>query len=178
MTVSADDVEQLQLELGRVGFELAQARLRLAEAVARASEAGLSQRAIAQALGTNQVAIHRILSRPSHEVALPRRVHYDRPDARYHYELHREIARHVIAGTVSLPRACAELAAMRGRVHGPRAQRWLDEWAEILDLSAERMVTAFLVGGEAGDDLRQVSPLLGIVTEEERNVALNRAYRR
>lgn len=67
---------------------------------------------------------------------------------------------------------------MWSRVHGTGALRWLDEWAAILRLPAERMVEAFLVGGDAGDDLRQVSPLLGIVSEDERAEALNRAYRR
>jgi hypothetical protein len=40
------------------------------------------------------------------------------------------------------------------------------------------MVEAFLIGGDEGEDLRQVSPLLGIVSEDERNAALNRAYSR
>jgi hypothetical protein len=172
------ETERAEIELGRLNFELHQARLRLTEAVLRASDAGLSQRQIAAALGTNQVAVHRILTRRRDDSALPPPVDYDRPDARYHYELHRAIARHVLAGELSLARAEAELAGMRSRVHGSRALRWLDEWGEILRLPPADMVEAFLVGGEAGDDLRQVSPLLGIVTEDERVEALNRAYRR
>jgi hypothetical protein len=178
MASATDEVERVQLELAALNFELAQARLRLTEAVFRASEAGLSQRAIAAALGSNQVAVHRILSRRRDESRLPARVSYNRPDARFHYELHREIARHVLDGEVSLARAEAELDRMRNKLHGPRADRWLDEWAAILRLPPGRMVEAFLVGGEAGEDLRQVSPLLGIVTEDERNSALNRAYQR
>jgi predicted transcriptional regulator len=176
--VVTEEAERAQLELGRLSFELSQARLRLTEAVVRAAEAGLSQRAIAAALGTNQVAVHRILKRREAESALPARVHYDRADARFHYELHREIARHVIEGELSVAQAEAELDRMRSRVRGPGADRWLQEWARILALPPERMVAAFLIGGEAGDDLRQVSPLLGIVTEDERTAALNRAYRR
>jgi hypothetical protein len=172
------EAERAQVELGRLNFELRQARLRLTEAVVRASEAGLSQREIAAALGTNQVAVHRILARRRDDSALPPPVQYDRPEARYHYELHRAIARHVVKGEVSLARAKAELARMRSKVHGVRALRWLDEWAVIMKLPPERMVEAFLVGGEAGDDLRQVSPLLGIIGEEERVEALNLAYRR
>ncbi|MEO6503689.1 MAG: hypothetical protein ABIQ09_17475 [Jatrophihabitantaceae bacterium] len=178
MTSLAANTERAQLELAQASFALSQARLRLTEAVVRASESGLSQRAIAAALGTNQVAVHRILASRRDEPALPPRVRYDRPDARFHYELHREIARHILRGEASLPRAEAELARMRSKLHGRGMMRWLDEWAVILNLPADRMVEAFLVGGEAGDDLRQVSPLLGIVTEDERNAALNRAYRR
>ncbi|HEV2887082.1 MAG TPA: hypothetical protein VGX49_09255 [Jatrophihabitans sp.] len=178
MTSTADEAERAQLELGRLSFELSQARLRLTDAVVRASEAGLSQRAIAAALGTNQVAVHRILTRRLGESALPERVHYDRPDARFHYELHREIARHVLDGEVSITRAEAELERMRSKLHGAGADRWLEKWTGILRLPPQRMVEAFLVGGEAGEDLRQVSPLLGIVTEDERNMALNRAYHR
>ncbi|MDQ1744574.1 MAG: hypothetical protein QOE23_2913 [Pseudonocardiales bacterium] len=89
-----EQVERVQLELGQLSFELSQARLRLADAVVRASEAGLSQRAIAAALGTNQVAVHRILAHRREDLALPGRAQYDRPDARFRYELHREIARH------------------------------------------------------------------------------------
>lgn len=178
MVVTTEQIERAQLELGQLNFELSQARLRLADAVVRASEAGLSQRAIAAALGTNQVAVHRILARRRDDSALPARVHYDRPDARFRYELHREIARYVLAGEISLPRAEAELDRMRAKLHGPGADRWLADWAAILRLPPQRMVEAFLVGGEAGEDLRQVSPLLGIVSEDERTAALNRAYAR
>ncbi len=178
MTQVAAETERAQLELATASYELSQARLRLTEAVVRASEAGLSQRAIAAALGTHQVAVHRILANRRDEPTMPPRVRYDRPDARFHYELHREIARHILDGQVSLARAETELERMRGKLHGREAARWLDEWAVILTLPPDRMVEAFLVGGEAGDDLRQVSPLLGIVTEDERNAALNRAYRR
>lgn len=174
----AVETERVQLELARASYELSQARLRLTDAVVRAAEAGLSQRAIAAALGTNQVAVHRILAGRRDEPALPPRVRYDRPDARFHYELHREIARHILEGKVSLSRAEAELARMRRKLRTPGAVRWLDEWAVILSLPAERMVEAFLVGGEIGENLRQVSPLLGIVTEDERTAALNRAYRK
>lgn len=172
------EAERAQIELGRLNFELHQARLRLTEAVVRASETGLSQREIAAALGTNQVAVHRILTRRRDETALPPPVRYDRPEARYHYELHRAIARHVVRGEVSLARAAAELSRMRSKMQGAGADRWLADWAAILKLPPERMVEAFLVGGEAGDDLRQVSPLLGIVSEDERVEALNLAYGR
>ncbi|MDQ1744573.1 MAG: hypothetical protein QOE23_2912 [Pseudonocardiales bacterium] len=67
---------------------------------------------------------------------------------------------------------------MRAKLHGPGADRWLTDWATILRLPPERMVEAFLIGGDEGEDLRQVSPLLGIVSEDERNAALNRAYSR
>lgn len=87
MTAAVDEAERAQLELGRLSFELSQARLRLTDAVVRASEAGLSQRTIAAALGTNQVAVHRMLARRRDDSPLPPRVEYDRPEARYHYEL-------------------------------------------------------------------------------------------
>jgi len=178
MPEMAEKAERAQLELGQLSFELARARLRLNDAVIRASKAGLSQRAIAAALGTHQVAVHRMLARRRDDSALPPPAQYDRPEARYRYELHRAIARHIIEGQVSLAGAEATLARMRSKVHGTGALRWLDEWAAILRLPAQRMVEAFLVGGETGEDLRQVSPLLGIVTEDERIEALNRAYRR
>ena len=69
MTRMAEEAERAQLELGRLSLELSQARLRLTEAVVRASEAGLIQRAIAAALGTNQVAVHRMLT--CHRVEVP-----------------------------------------------------------------------------------------------------------
>jgi predicted trehalose synthase len=178
MTITAEELEGVQLELAALNFELSQARLRLTEAVIRASELGLSQRAIAAALGTNQVAVHRMLARRRDDSRLPARVSYDRAEACFHYELHREIARHILNGEMPMARAEAELDRMRSRLHGRTADRWLDEWAGILGLPPERMVEAFLVGGEAGEDLRQVSPLLGIVTEDERNAALNKAYQR
>jgi hypothetical protein len=118
------------------------------------------------------------LTRSRDDSALPPPAQYDRAEARYHYELHRAIARHILRGEVSLARAETELARMRGKVRGSGADRWLADWAAILTLPPERMVEAFLVDGEVGEDLRQVSPLLGIVTEDERVEALNRAYRR
>jgi hypothetical protein len=179
MTATSEEAERAQLELGQLSFELSQARLRLNDAVIRASNAGLTQRAIAAAVGTNQVAVHRILLRNRDDDArLPARVRYDRADARFHYELHREIARHILDGDVRLERAETELARLRSAVHGPSAEHWLQSWAAILRLPPQRMVEAFLAGGEAGADLRQVSPLLGIVSEDERTAALNRAYGR
>lgn len=178
MMVLAEDVEGIQLELARSAFELSKARVRLTDAVVRASQAGLSQRAIAAALGTNQVAVHRLLARQEAGPALPEPVHYNRRDARFRYELHREIARHVLAGDLSRERAEAELERIRGKVHGRSAERWMARWQTILRLPPQQMVQAFLVSGDEGDDLRQVSPLLGIATEDERTAALDRAYRR
>jgi hypothetical protein len=67
---------------------------------------------------------------------------------------------------------------MRGEVSGTRPQRVLDHWSRLIELPSEELVAAMLVGGERGDELRQLSPLLGVATPTERAAALERAYAR
>lgn len=180
MTVWTEERDGLDVELSRASFELAQARVRLEDAVVRAGDAGASQRAIAEAMGAHQVAVHRILARRRSQPALPGEdaVGYERPEARFHYELHREIARQVLTGDWSVEQARARLDRMRTTLPGAGARRWLDEWESLLSMPTDDLVTEMLRADEHGDDLRQVSPLSGVVSPEQRAAALNRAYRR
>jgi len=67
------------------------------------------------------------------------------------------------------------LDRMRRSARGSQARAWLDEWSELLDEAGPRLVDAFLGEDEHSIDLRQVSPFAGLLTQEEREAAIERA---
>lgn len=64
---------------------------------------------------------------------------------------------------------------MRTSVRGSQAQGWLDEWADLIDKPGPRLIDAFLGEDEHRVDLRQVSPFAGLLTQDERKAAIERA---
>ncbi|HVW33282.1 MAG TPA: hypothetical protein VHL53_12135 [Acidimicrobiia bacterium] len=50
--------------------------------------------------------------------------------------------------------------------------QWLDEWAAALDDGPERVRAVLLDPSDHGHDMRQMSPLAGLISDEERLAAL------
>jgi hypothetical protein len=67
---------------------------------------------------------------------------------------------------------------MRAQVRGSQAQGWLDEWANLVDGPAPRLVEVLLGEDEHSIDLRQVSPFAGVLTQAERTAAIKAARQR
>lgn len=53
-----------------------------------------------------------------------------------------------------------------------RSRRWIDAWAAVLDDGPQRVRSALLDQSEHGHDLRQMSPLADLISDQERLAAL------
>ncbi|NRG42677.1 hypothetical protein HRK28_17325 [Rathayibacter sp. VKM Ac-2835] len=142
---------------------------------------GLSIAALARRTDrTTALAARRLLRRalPSHAAVLAE-VEADRRDR--DRSLRRETTRSVQLHRAALelldrspdfrPRAEARLEQLRGKVRGD-AHEWLDEWAELLRSPLSTQIEALLVETEHAHDLRSVSPLAGLIPDEERSALL------
>ncbi|TCL83727.1 hypothetical protein EDF43_103157 [Rathayibacter sp. PhB179] len=142
---------------------------------------GLSIAALARRTDrTTALAARRLLRRalPSHTEVMAE-VEADRLDR--DRSLRRETARSVQLHRAALelldrspdsrPRAEERLEQLRGKVRGD-AHRWLDEWEELLRSPLSTQIEALLVETEHAHDLRSVSPLAGLIPDEERSAVL------
>jgi excisionase family DNA binding protein len=64
------------------------------------------------------------------------------------------------------------LEMMRSTARG-QAQRWLDEWDRLLDGPDSKLLAALTSHSPRGRELRQNSPLSGVLSDEERFRALD-----
>lgn len=142
---------------------------------------GLSIAALARRTDrTTALAARRLLRRalPSH-AAVMAEVEADRRER--DQSLRRETTRSVQLHRAALelldrspdfrPRAAARLEQLRGKVRGD-AHQWLDEWAELLRSPLSTQIEALLADTEHAHDLRSVSPLAGLIPDEERSALL------
>lgn len=120
-----------------------------------------------QAMGTNATT----------ESASSNQNNLERREDRVTLELHRAVAHKLIADPAPvLLRAAANIDTLRSRVRGNEAQLWVDEWESLI---ADRAIGA-IVDISLGTDpwsinMRQTSPFAGILTEQERLAALEKA---
>jgi plasmid stability protein len=99
-----------------------------------------------------------------------------RPENRVQLELHRALLGKLLGDLGPVRElARANLDRMRASVRGAQAQAWLDEWAELVDDPGPRLIDVFLGEDEHSIDMRQVSPFAGVLTQDERLAAIERA---
>lgn len=60
------------------------------------------------------------------------------------------------------------LALMKRQPRAPLARGWVHEWERATDEGPEAIARVALTPGERGEDLRQMSPLAGVLPEEVR----------
>lgn len=83
--------------------------------------------------------------------------------------LHRAAVKYVVADWESAESVIrANLSWLQSRRRAPLAESWIAEWAAAVDAGADAVKRVALTPGERGEDLRQVSPLAGVLPEEER----------
>jgi len=101
-----------------------------------------------------------------------------RREERVAMELHRELAQKLrkdpSAVLAIVPR---NLDRLRNRLSSPRAMSWIARWSEIVLLPIDDLVAAMLEDSPIGRELRQNSPFVGALTQEERLRAIERANR-
>ena len=60
------------------------------------------------------------------------------------------------------------LAWLQSRRRAPLAESWIADWATAIEAGPDAVERIALMPGERGEDLRQVSPLAGVLPEEVR----------
>lgn len=92
------------------------------------------------------------------------------------FELHREIVRALRSRPDEvIAKALGNLGEMRPRLNGAIGQALLDEWEGALRRGPQAAADLCLRDDDHGDDLRQVGPFLGVLSQQDRLVALRRA---
>lgn len=68
--------------------------------------------------------------------------------------------------------ASKNLRRMTAAVGDNTARRWLDAWAEVIEGPVEEIRDTLLDPSQHGDDMRQMTPFAGLLSEEERRSVL------
>lgn len=77
-----------------------------------------------------------------------------------------------------LSKARANLQRMASHTRDVHAQGWVTEWNTLVDGGdITRLVESMLQPDERGVDLRQMTPFAGVLSQEERLVAVHKAAR-
>ena len=140
------------------------------ECILGLSASGLSVRAIAARLGSSPSVIQGALrtAKARHPQA--------RREERFPYELHVMLGMRLHEEPLRLRNlARSNLERMRSTPRAAVAERWLEEWDELLELPDESLEKAMLANDEKGRDLRQISPFAGALSGEDRLVAMKKA---
>lgn len=67
----------------------------------------------------------------------------------------------------------SNLARQRTHAHGPLAQKWTHEWERAAAQGPEAVIALSRLRGEHGNDLRQMTPLAGVLPYAiQRRIAL------
>lgn len=155
-------------------LEMLAASDRRAEAVFALWVEGMPVRKIAEAIGVSPSVSQRLL-----EKARESRPHLPRREERVSYELHRAVAEKVCDDPHPiLHKARTNLQKMASRSRDAHAQGWVTEWNTLINGGdINRLVEGMLRPDERGIDLRQMTPFAGVLSQEERLIAIHKAAR-
>lgn len=135
---------------------------------------GMTVRAIAGALGVSPSVSQKLLQQARNS-----RPPMERREERVSYELHRAVAEKVLKEPeIVLNKARLNLKATGERTRGTLAQGWVNEWESLLNGDVNELVDVMLRPDERSIDLRQMTPFAGVLSQEERVLAIHKASRR
>ncbi len=101
---------------------------------------------------------------------------FERREERVSFELHRAIAKKLLdapdAVKATVP---AGVALIRPNARGPLAEAWLDEWLALSAGPIGALVEVLIGTDEHSVEMRQNSPFLGVLSQDERLEAIARA---
>ncbi len=165
--IAAEAAEKARLEMNA-------ASERRAEAVFALWAEGLSVRRIAGLTGVSPAVTQRLL-----EKARESRPQLMRREERVSYELHRAVAEKITKDPQGvLGKARTNLQAMSSRIRGGHAQGWVTDWITLINAGdIGQLVATMLSADEKGIDLRQMTPFAGVLSQEERLLAIHKATR-
>ena len=154
--------------------EMLAASDRRAEAVFALWAEGMPVRKIAEVIGVSPSVSQRLL-----EKARESRPRLLRREDRVSYELHRAVAEKVSEDPEPvLGKARTNLLRMSARTLDAYARGWVAEWDELVNGGdINLLVENMLRPDERGIDLRQMTPFAGVLSQEERLVAIHKAAR-
>lgn len=104
------------------------------------------------------------------------RAPFERREERVTFELHRAVAKKLIDDPAGVLRVIPEnLSRLRQHVHGTLVHGWIDRWETLSHGSVGGLIDAMLATDELGIEMRQSSPFMGVLTQQERLEAIRRA---
>lgn len=177
-TTLTDDLIRIAKEAGEAAekarLEMLAASERRAEAVYALWAEGKSVREIAADLGISPSVSQKLL-----EKAREARPQFSRREDRVSYELHRAVADKVAKDPqVVLAKATSNLKKLGVRVRDAYARGWVAEWETLVTAGdVQKLREVMLSADERGIDLRQMSPFAGVLSLEERLIAIHKASR-
>lgn len=141
------------------------------EAVYSLVAGGMAPEPIAAAIG-------RPLSDLEDAVALARsrRPAMERREDRVAWELHRAVVDHLRTEPGRVKAAAARhIARMREVRRSSLAEGWIDEWEALLSGPERPLVERMLATDERSTDMRQMGPFIGVLSQDERLIAIRKA---
>ncbi len=91
------------------------------------------------------------------------------------YELHRAVLPYLRSDWPSAEKKIrSNIARLNRRPRAKLAQGWVREWECAVDNGPDAVAAVALTSGDRGNDLRQVSPLVGVLPQEVRAQVLKR----
>lgn len=146
---------------------------RRAEALFALWAEGLSMRQIAEDTGVSLAVVQRLL-----EKAKTSRPPLERREERVSYELHRAVAEKVIEDPQPvLSQARENLQKMLAKTRDSYSAGWVHEWESLVGGDLATLVEKMLRPDVRGIDMRQMSPFAGVLTQNERLVAIHKAQK-
>ena len=103
------------------------------------------------------------------------RPHIDRRENRVAWELHSTVARKLAENPDIIERALTQAGIMKARQRDTISRGWMERWEELLRGDLEDLKAAMLDVGHDAEDLRQMSPFIGALSQEERLRAIRKA---
>lgn len=146
---------------------------RRAEALFALWAEGRSMRQIAEDTGVSLAVVQRLL-----EKAKTSRPPLERREERVQYELHRAVAEKVVEDPRPvLDKAMDNLRKMLNRHRDAYSAGWVHEWESLVSGDVKTLVEGMLRPDVRGIDLRQMTPFAGVLTQDERLVAIHKAQK-
>lgn len=146
---------------------------RRAEALFALAAEGMSMRKIADVTEVSLPVVQRLL-----EKAKASRPALERREERVSYELHRAVAEKVIEDPQPvLSKARNNLQKMLAKTRDAYSVGWVLEWQTLVSGDVTKLVEVMLRPDERGIDLRQMTPFAGVLSQEERLVAIHKAQK-
>lgn len=109
--------------------------------------------------------------------AIALRPHIERRENRVTWELHRAVAEKLdrVDGANIVHEALVQAGVMKARQRSSLARSWMERWEELLQGDLNELKSAMLEVSHDSEDLRQMSPFPGALSQEERQLAIKKA---
>lgn len=144
---------------------------RLQEAIFGLHASGMSIRAVAEQLGVSPAVVQNAISQ-----ARSSRPKIERRENRVTYELHRAIAQRLDENPYEvISKGLDNVAQMRPRQRSSISKGWVSTWDQLLRGDVEKLKEAMLEISSDAEDLRQMSPFSGVLSDSERLLAIRKA---